>query len=83
MPRKTVTVSIEDVDEQTDSMRVYVEGTGYPVALSRFREMITGSQQMDSEHLLRNVAIRAALSNVDISNINSIKAAIEGVPFKV
>lgn len=85
MAPKNVTVTIEDVDEQADAMRVYVNGTGYPVSLSRFRELIAGGagHGIDSEHLIRNVAIRAALSNVNIDNINSIKAAVEGVPFKV
>ncbi|MEK7679310.1 MAG: hypothetical protein AAB356_03870, partial [Deltaproteobacteria bacterium] len=65
------------------SMRVYVDGMGYPIAISRFRELIAGGQHVDAEHLIRNVALRAALSNANINDINSIKAAVEGVPFKV
>ncbi|MEK6760105.1 MAG: hypothetical protein AABY51_10060 [Deltaproteobacteria bacterium] len=85
MAPKNVTVMIGEVDEVNDSIYLHVGSFGYPVTLSRFRELIQGNLKhgMDIEHLIRNVAIRAALSNVDINDINSIKAAIEGVPFKV
>lgn len=85
MAPKNVTVTIGEVDEVNDSMYLYVGNFGHPVAISRFKELIQGDQRqgMDVEHLIRNVAIRAALSNVNINDINSIKAAVEGVPFKV
>ena len=86
MAPKNVTVTIEDEDVEMDLIRIYVNGTGHPVSLSRFKELIQGNPEhvMDTEHLIRNVAIRVALTpNVDINDINSIKAAVEGVPFKV
>lgn len=84
MAPKNVMVKI-DVDEQNDSMYITVDSFAHPVIFSRFKELIQSDpkQGMDIEHLLRNIAIRAALSNVDINNVTSIKAAVEGVPFKV
>lgn len=85
MAPKNVTVTIGEVDEVNDSMYLYVGSFGHPVAISRFKELIQGDPRLgiDVEHLIRNVAIRAALSNVDVNDFNSIRAAINGVPFKV
>lgn len=84
MAPKNVTVTI-DVDEVNDVIYFHSDGFVYPFSLLTFKELITSNPKhgLDVTHLIRNVAIRASLSNVDINNINSIKAAIDGVPFKV
>lgn len=84
MAPKNVTVTLEDVDEQAGTMFVRVGSFAHPVFISRFKNLIRGTaHEPDIEHLLHNMAIRASLANADINDINSIKAAVEGVPFKV
>ncbi len=85
MPPKNVTVKLGEPDLINDSIHIHVGNFGYPIPFSRFKALIQGSEEqgMDIEHLIRNVAIRAALSNVDVNDINSIKAGVENVPFKV
>lgn len=84
MAIKNITIKLE-VDEINDSMYIIADSFAYPVLFSRFKELIQDNSKygIDLEHLIRNVVIRASLSNVDVNNINSIKAAVEGVPFKV
>lgn len=85
MPIESVTIRIDDVDEANDFMRVYIGAHGHPVRISRFRELMEGKglNNVDPEHLIRNVAIRAALGNANRNDIAAIKAAVEGVTFRV
>lgn len=85
MAPKNVTITIEDIDELNDTMRIYADGFSYPTSIIKFKELIQGNKKhrLDIEHLIRNIAISASLSNVDINDFNSIKAAVEGKPFKV
>lgn len=82
---KDVMVRIADVDEVQDSMRIYVGDTGYPIGLSEFKNLISDEigKSVDFRHLVRNIAIRAALSGVDPTDLLAIKLVVESTPFKV
>lgn len=82
---KNIIISIEDVDEVQDVMRIYTEGMGYPIRISDFKRLVSDEvgKNIDFQHLVHNIAIYAALSGVDPTDLNAIKTIVEQTTFKV
>lgn len=83
MAIQTITARVEDIDEANDRFLLYVNSIGYHVSISQFRELMNGALQLEPVHLIRNAAIKAALSGADPNDMASIKAAVESGGFKI
>ena len=64
----------------------YVGNHGFPCPVDTFKEYMKGASHdgnVFAEHLIRNIAIRAALANLEGKTLAEIKASIESATFQV
>jgi hypothetical protein len=81
--------------EKEGILYFYVGMHGFPCTVERFKELMNGSItkdriDIDPEHIIRNAAINATLSDVKIdmeskdkTGLSDLKAVIEAATFKV
>ena len=83
MPITEIRIQIAEIDEANDRFMLYVGDTGFPVSIDRFKELMAGAMQVDPIHLIRNAAIKAAMSGANPDDMASIKAVLESGVFKI
>lgn len=81
MAVREITLKIEDVDIENDRCYVVVDSMGYPIALSRFLELVGGRCGFDPEQLFRNAAVSVAMQGIEVSLLN-MPAVIEFIESK-
>lgn len=79
------TISVRVDDSEPRIFRIWVGDMGYPVERERFKELMLGKgiSHLNIEHLIRNLAIRAALGGAVLDNPTSIKLVLESATYKV
>ena len=81
----SITIKIMDIKPAEDSFTVQVGNFGFPCSIQEFKQMALSSRHEDVNihHLLRNLAIKVALSGTDITKWTEIKTLLEGSTFQI
>lgn len=74
-------VKIVKVDKENGMVELQIGCEGYTIPISTIKDMLEGINK-PIECLLYNIAVRLALSRIDLSDLSKVKTAIESTTFK-
>ncbi|MBI5235575.1 MAG: hypothetical protein HY886_04930 [Deltaproteobacteria bacterium] len=80
-----ITIKIIDINPAEDSFTIEAGNFGFLCSIQEFKGMVKSirHEDIDIRHLLRNLAIKVALSGVDITKWADIKTLLEGSTFQI